>query len=540
MPKQNEEHQKHLEQVLAILSRGGSHQAVDVGKDFAEVFHSEGEQVSTENETAEAAATVEDVAVLPGTPAEIEEWYYDVLTEYERCFVEALAVLYGAPPEDISDAARQLYKADLKKRDDLPALRRRDLLKHVCATIRRINLVDRTFWQNKNVQAQQDFTLRLLRFLADEKALSLQNERFSDTLCTWAETLPGECSRKAAYAAGVLLYYQNADELWRTANAWADSDKAKERHLAASLLNGAYDVDKMENPELADNTQKSPVFRLLNQWVGRAENARNQRVGSAAANTYRLMGRKIPDIALAGLESLLCFPESQASKDWERIAAGVWVECISDYVGIAWSGRIGKVLDHLARYARMLVNRQQRPTHVDQREAYDHRREINLVAVLDIFFFTALSFLDIREDAQVTYNFTDPLPEFPPLPDPQGRDILLVGILSSQEPRWRGNLLVLLCAAIFAGREREAFFFLGQWVDNINRLSEEQRAEASEIYMQFLFALGGITHTWEEDMKARNLRTRPAYEIFLRQINLLKGQDSRKPLIEQVLNTLLT
>lgn len=538
---QNEAQWKDFKQLVDSMDafQGASGKAINAGKAFSETLSFEREQVSTENETAAAAAAVEGIVRLPETLEELEKWYYETLNDYERCFVQSLAVLYGVPLGDISDAARKLYKGATTDTGELPSFKRRELLKHVYATTGRRNMVVRTFWDNKDIQVQQDFTLRLLRFLADETALTYNDSRFADILCEWAETLNGECSRKAAEAVGVLLYYQNTDELWRKANAWADSDFGKKRHLAASILNGAYDVDKLEDAERANDRQKSPVFRLLNQWVERAENARNPRVGSAAANMYRLMSRKVPDIALSGLESLLCFPESRASSDWESISVGVWVECVSAYVGIAWSGQIRKVLDHLARYARMLVQQQQqRPKQAGEREAYDSRRKLNLGATLDIFFFTALSsWGSVQEKTDTRYSLTDPLSEPLELPDKQGRDILLAGILSTKEARWHSNLLVLLCAAIFAEREREAFFFLGQWADSINKLDDEQD-EASEIYIQFLVTLGTLTRTWEEELRSRNLRSRPAYQIFERRLNLLKGQPKRISLIESVLDAL--
>jgi hypothetical protein len=214
-------------------------------------------------------------------------------------------------------------------------LRRRELLNHICATTQRVNWVNRTFWCNKDIRVQQDFTLRLLHFLADKTAMSFDDLRFTDILCEWVETLDGECSDKAAYAVGVLFYYQSADKLWRRANAWVDSSAIKQRDLAAWALYGAYDADKLENPGEADNVQESPVFCLLNEWVEIAKNTDGSHLGSVAAYTYRLMSKTVPDIALAGLESLLCFPGSRANADWEEISVGVWVECISNYIGIA-------------------------------------------------------------------------------------------------------------------------------------------------------------------------------------------------------------
>jgi hypothetical protein len=123
------------------------------------------------------------------------------------------------------------------------------------------------------------------------------------------------------------------------------------------------------------------------------------------------------------------------------------------------------------------------------------------------------------------------------LPDGEGRDVLLAGILSTKETRWRNNLLVLFCSAIFAEREREAFFFLGQWADIINNFADEQD-ETWESYAQFLVNLGRITQAWEEDLKARHLRSRLAYSTFEYQLGLLKGQKSRISLIERVFDDL--
>src|SRR5205823_1959210 len=48
---------------------------------------------------------------------EIESWYYQELNARERCFVQAAAVLHGAPLRAISEATRELY-APLKEQDE--------------------------------------------------------------------------------------------------------------------------------------------------------------------------------------------------------------------------------------------------------------------------------------------------------------------------------------------------------------------------------------------------------------------------------------
>jgi hypothetical protein len=54
---------------------------------------------------------------LPKSDREIEHWYYRELSVKDRCFVEAAAVLHGAPLRAIAEATKELY-APLKEKDE--------------------------------------------------------------------------------------------------------------------------------------------------------------------------------------------------------------------------------------------------------------------------------------------------------------------------------------------------------------------------------------------------------------------------------------
>ena len=521
---------------------------VEVGNEFFESLNDERKQVSEENETQEAASSIADQVELHETLEEIERWYYETLTDYERCFVQALTILYGAPIIEIAAAAGQLYQTiketEIRHRKEghesetspkkIP--NRRELLTHTLATTKRVNYVDRTFWRNNNLEEQQKFTTRMLRFLADEAAASFNGEPLIDITYEWAEKMTGECARKAAYAVGVMLYYQSVEELSRRANTWANSTNIGDRYRAASILHGGYDADKLENAERATNSQKSPVFRLLDQWVERAKDARNPRVGSAAANAYRVMSREVPEYALNGLESLLCLPR-KVDTNWQSISVSVWAESISAYVSVAWSGQVRQVLKHLADYAELLVYQRQRPDRIDERSAYYERRKLNLAAIFDIFFFVA-SFSLIR--AQITppvhYSLTDPLPEQPDLSDEHERDILLAGILSEEEFGWRGQLATLFCAAIFAMRTKEAFFFMQIWANIVLQAADDENEPLRQRYLQFIVDVGNMVKKWDNDLTAMRLGTPVAYHAFMHELKLWKMQYSKQKDREQNLD----
>src|SRR5206468_6530917 len=64
------------------------------------------------------ARTRNSAGVLPRNSKEIGVWYYQELSDMDRCFVNACAVLHGATLRAIAEAMRELY-ASLKEKNEL-------------------------------------------------------------------------------------------------------------------------------------------------------------------------------------------------------------------------------------------------------------------------------------------------------------------------------------------------------------------------------------------------------------------------------------
>lgn len=549
--REDREFLKEMARIFSSQGNNGSANSTTQTDSLFQKLEYEREQVHAEYKEESAAASIDDTWELPETPGELEKWYTR-LTDYQRCFVQTVTILYGVPFIDVAQHAEGMSQSSSQKATQStdatqpsshPGRQsRHELLEATHTTTRRVNHVERIFWHSGDVQKQQTFTLRVLRFLSEEYALSYGGPRLSDTVRNWAEELKGECSRKAAYALGIILYYQSADELWRLANTWANSDNAREWRLAASALNGAYDAERYEDEQLANDTRKSPILRLLNQWVERARNARNPEVGCTAAITYGFISRKAPAIALAGLENLLCLPGSKVGDSWESISVSVWNESVSNYVGIAWEGNIRKVLESLAKDAETLTYQRQLPQKTDERILYRERCKLNLKAVFDIFFLLALSsWLESSDDKETAYSLTDELAAQPYIVDDKGRDVILAGILSQEEFHWRNYITVLLCADIFAGRAKEALFLMRLWAETVlqNTCANQEELEAE--YVQFVAGVGKQVQYWYDDLVKMHLNPLPALRTFIFNLKLWQNKRQQRPIndfVEKVLSEL--
>lgn len=242
------------------------------------------------------------------------------------------------------------------------------------------------------------------------------------------------------------------------------------------------------------------------------------------------------------MESLLCFPESAADTHWESISLGVWAESVSNYVGLAWSGYIREVLNHLASYAEKLIFQRQRPERESEREAYRRRCRLNLEAIFDIFFpITLSSLIGTRDDIPVSYSLTEPLPEQPEVPDEQGRDVLLAGILSEAEPYWYNCIATLLCAATFAGKAREASFFMRQWAEVVLKDSSSDKEQLETVYLNFVVHVGSMVQKWQSDLTTMRLGSPLASGAFTHNLRLWQHKNRQQPtdtFIQKVLTDL--
>jgi hypothetical protein len=518
----------------------------------------------------------------PGTEEEFSQWYYG-LDEYEQYYVQTAAVLHGAPAHEVSKRADSFYKLireqverresslraesqpgnqrEAQQRDSSrftdPLLRRipsRELRLRTHTITRRVNGVERLYWRDVDQYGLSTFGLQLLDFLSTEFISRGEHGQISlDVLKQWSEESSNEVSWKAAHSYGVVLWCHDADLLGQIAENWAKVRSFRSRRRTAELLDGAYEIDRVKNEEKVDGERTpSIVLRLLDEWVDRVhadfsvENMNGAtnvaiNLGCAVASTYGLIGKRWPEIALNGLEHLLQFPQSESNDDTRIIfAAGV-----SSYVTLTWSGRIRIVLEHLAASAEQLSLRRSLPRKSEERQKYRRQREVRLNATFEAFFLIAAAALpEIRDNHTASYSLTEPLPPHPAIPDPDGRDVLLAGLLSAVDVR--ESLTTLLCAAIVEKKSRPAFGLLRFWAEAVLELRGTQDREAEEIYLsfrQFIVNLGITVARWCLDLEQQGFRSPQAVDVYKNRLEqwCIEGRYLSAPiasLAQEVLNQL--
>ena len=93
-------------------------------------------------------------------------------------------------------------------------------------------------------------------------------------------------------------------------------------------------------------------------------------------------------------------------------------------------------------------------------------RQIYLNAIFDSFFTISIkSYLGRRKKSPELYSLLEPLHPNPTIPDPEGRDIFLAGLLSQNEAKFKEHINAILCSAIIEKKSRLAFSLLRFWAD---------------------------------------------------------------------------
>ena len=109
-----------------------------------------------------------------------------------------------------------------------------------------------------------------------------------------------------------------------------------------------------------------------------------------------MIGKRLPEIALAGLQRLLQLPQIDSTDNTRSIfAAGV-----STYVTLTWSGRVRDVLEHLAASAEQLSHTRNLPCKTEKRQEDRRQGELCLDATLEAFFLVAAASLIEMRDSQ--------------------------------------------------------------------------------------------------------------------------------------------
>jgi hypothetical protein len=492
-----------------------------------------------------------DTTKLPETEEEFSIWFYE-LSDYEQSYVQAAAVLHGAPVHEVSNRADMLYKRltehvailessfssepqSSERRETqqrgtprfsetfLHKLPGRKLRIDTHTITRRIDGVERLYWQDVDSHGLSKFGLHLLDFLTSEFiSRGEHGQIFLKVLEEWLKDINVEVSWKAARSFGVILWCHDTDRLGSTAERWAKEDSLRSRRRSAELLDGAFEIECLRTHATENGSSSSIVLSLLNNWIDRVHKefrettSRPSRatinLGCAVASAYGWIGQRSPVIALDGLECLLKLPQSRATNETQSIfAAGV-----STYVTLIWSGHVRFVLERLAANAEKLSHQRNFPLTVIERQQYRRHREVFLNGTFEAFFLiAAVSMTSIGDKRITSYSLTESFPANPAIPDPCGRDVLLTGVLSANDVR--KNVTILLCAAILEQKSGLAFGLMRYWTEVILGITETQSNESSEIYLsfqQFVVNLGESVNKWCLDLREQGFRSPEAFDGF--------------------------
>jgi hypothetical protein len=479
------------------------------------------------------------------TDEEIAGWYY-ALQGYEQCYVQAVAALHGAVASEISRRADGLYvlfkmeqehhEAPSQQADQAPArtaiqvslppsLHDRAsaiLYQRTHTFTQRVDGVERLFWSDVDTYGQSVFGLRFLDFLARELLSKGEHGRvFLERLEHWSFEGQEECRLFAARALGIFLWRQDVAALCQKAAKWAKNRSLSGWRRTAMLLNGAYDIDCL-NQRGREKPGTSCVLALLQIWRERGQklsatsSQADMFVRCAAAHTYELMGKHAPQIAMQGLEQLMLSISPEA-KQAQLLVASV----VSAYVSLSWSGHLEAVLGYLAQIAEQVLRQPNRPATFRQRLTYQQQCKVKLEVALDTFFFIAATAL--AEGAPVDPQASEqPLARPTVFPDRPGRDVILAGLIAPGAHCWSEPLVVLLAAAIMEKKRRyrsPAFDLLREWMRTVPQESDDEGEALSLLaFRQFLLRLDATLELWYRDLKERGSTQLPAHLLYRKQL----------------------
>ena len=512
----------------------------------------------------------------PETEEEFSIWYFG-LDDYEQHYVQTAAFLHGAPAHEVSKRTDSIYKLirdEVENHESLlrsrshqgdeqetqhsessrfpdPLLRRipsRELRLRTHTITRREKDVERLYWRDVDQYGLSTFGLNLLAFLTKEFiSRGEHGQNVLDVLHDWSiDSTNVELSWRAAHSYGAVLWCHNAELLGTEAEKWARVKSRPGWQRTAELLDGAYEIEQIKNGEKVDDVKTSSVvLRLLDSWVARVhkEFSAHKRIGveenkkltaedqakidqanlalvtnlaCAAARTYGLIGKRSPAIALAGLQRLLQLPQTESNVYTDSIFA----EGVSTYVTLTRSRRVRSVLEHLAVNAERLSHQRPMTHKMEELRKYRQYREIHLNVALDGFFLVwATSYLGRREKPAPSYSLAKSLPPQPTIPDPDGRDVLLAGLLSQEEVALREHITTVLCAGIIEKKSRLAFGVLRLWADIVFEMFRTREIDRDAVkklvsFWRFIVNVGKAVDRWCLDLEKQGFRSPQAMDAF--------------------------
>lgn len=483
---------------------------------------------------------------LPETEEELSRWYYKELQESERAFVQAVAVVHGAPQHEVIDISKELFAA-VQHESPPPLLTPAELYKHTHTKAQLLSEVTRVFWEDADASGNSRFHLRILRFLSTTEVTAWTRGHEAggglfDLIKEWPITLPGESAWRTARALGIM-WKEEKQRLREQADAWANGSKHQEWSSAASLLNGAYDLERFladeqaaaskdaptqEGAEATDS-KNSPILQWIRAWVTEANGADKIGPGCAAAYAYGLIGRQYPQVALEGLDQLLGFPRHRA-EDEILLSLTIFAAGLEGYLTMAASGHIFQVLTYLANVAECLVHRPEGSVETRKREREKLGRDVRLFGIFTAFFLLAsVSHTGTQKKQRASYSRKQTFPERAPFPDDQGRDVLLMALLAqgSRPFLWRKSVTFLLCAALLDGNPAAVTQVLKRWGHIVIRQKGEEQQALYNAYVAFMVELGKLAQVWTDDLARDRLRPRAGLQAYLYRIRLWQYSKKR-------------
>src|SRR5260370_24760927 len=152
---------------------------------------------------------------------------------------------------------------------------------------------------------------------------------------------------------------------------------------------------------------------------------------------------------------------------------------------------------------------------------------VSLASVFDAFFFIAAASLTATQgNIPASYSPTEELPPYPAVPDENGRDVLLSGILAKEEIKWRGYVGTILCAVILEGKDKPPFDLMRQWAEIVLKQQGSEDLELRAAYLQFMVELGKDVNRWCNQIQNSGYRPLPAFDAYKRRLRLWQS-DSR-------------
>ena len=337
-------------------------------------------------------------------------------------------------------------------------------------------------------------------FLARQAAtvgMRFGDHNLLDILEVWVVSGNEERAMRAGRVLADLWWRQDEDKVLELADTWARSADENIWQGGAALLYGAYAAERSERPEM--QAADSEVLRRLREWADWRDDAE---LAQVAAYTYGLIGRQWPEVALNGLDDLLCLGASARTNNATPPIPVTFLAMLS-YMEMATSGQVRPLLQrfasHAARYGQVSLKNQ---AVFEDVQSYRARERRLGMLFFHVVFLVALSLNGVRQErTHASYRTNVGLRQLPEMPSSRGQDVLLAGVLVESEREWRANVQTLFCAAISSRREQFVFEVFATWI----RIVTYEPGGATEALVHFVADLHQQLEEWDRKQQRSGL-----------------------------------